>query len=543
MAAPVVTTDLPSSQERHHRTILANATNDLIKVRPPHDQTQAETAEEVRPISQSYAPGHFWRLLTEDQRTDVQKGTQVFDLTTEFQASTDLYAGNHAEAYSMFMPDGVYKVANVTVNNRTRLVGSSLEGTRLEAPSGLTGVWVNDAGNAAKVEIYNLTLDGNSESGITHGLRLGVDDIQFGTYGCIDNIMVRDMPLAVAYDIDANIVVCGKLYSFNTYDGLISSEAGSGLHIESFTPYGFQGTGLQMAKGDSVNFYEAEAPALDTAKPIIMKRGGTVWNYYLSIGSNRQVRTPVEIDTTHVDDFLLGFTTINYHDSPAETGTSRYGDTTNPDESGTATSGGARTLTDTTKTWTRDQWKGAAIYLTGGTGSGVQNNWRRVLGNSKDTITCESDWDTAPDNTTTYEMSYFIRNLVGGGYGHSETLTAYWPWFYKVSVGNQLATETLVVGKSNHSAPIQGIMKVVATLDFASVAANSVGTPLTVTVQGAQANMPVTLGISDGLAALGLVLTPCVSAANTVKIYPKNMTGVAIDAPSETVVVMVHDYA
>jgi hypothetical protein len=498
--------------------------------------TAAEKLTDTTAINKAFAPGHFWRLLTEDQRKDVQRGAQAYDLTAPFQASADLYAGNYAEAYSMFMPDGVYKIANVTINNRTRLVGGSLEGTRLEAPSGLTGVWVNDAGNAAKVEVYNLTLDGNSESGITHGLRLGVDDIQFGTYGCIDNIMVRDMPLAVGYDFDCNIVVCGKLYSFNTYDGLISRENGSGLHVESFTPYGFIGTGAQLAKGDSINFMEAEAPAADTAKPLIYKRGGTVWNYYLSIGPNRQIRTPVEIDTTFVSDWLLGVTTLNYHDS-----TAKYGDTTNPDDSGTATSGGATTLTDTAKTWTRDQWKGAALHLTGGTGSG---QWQRVLSNSKDTLTLEGTWSGSfPDNTTTYEMSYFIRNLVGGGFGHSQTLTAYWPWFSRLSVGNQLNTNTLVVGKSNHSIPIQGIMKAVATLDFGSVAAQTVGTGLTVTVLGAQTNMPVVLGIPDGIASQGIVFTACVSAADTVKIYPKNITVGAIDLASATYVVTVFDYA
>ena len=72
-------------------------------------------------------------------------------------------------------------------------------------------------------------------------------------------------------------------------------------------------------------------------------------------------------------------------------------------DSGTATSGGASTLTDTAKTWTVNVYAGKVVTITGGTGSGQV---RKIASNTVNTLTVGVAW-TLPgvDNTSTYAIS------------------------------------------------------------------------------------------------------------------------------------------
>lgn len=77
-------------------------------------------------------------------------------------------------------------------------------------------------------------------------------------------------------------------------------------------------------------------------------------------------------------------------------------------DSGTATSGGASTLTDTSKTWTVNQFAGFRVKITAGTGSGQS---REIASNTVDTLTTATAWGTAPDNTSVYSI---VRVFVVG---------------------------------------------------------------------------------------------------------------------------------
>jgi len=68
---------------------------------------------------------------------------------------------------------------------------------------------------------------------------------------------------------------------------------------------------------------------------------------------------------------------------------------------GTATSGGASTLTVTGKTWTVNQWTNYQIRIVTGTGAG---QIRTIASNTADTITVGTAWTTAPDATSTYHL-------------------------------------------------------------------------------------------------------------------------------------------
>jgi hypothetical protein len=68
---------------------------------------------------------------------------------------------------------------------------------------------------------------------------------------------------------------------------------------------------------------------------------------------------------------------------------------------GTATAGGANTITNSSKTWTNNQWANHQIRITGGTGIG---QIRTIASNTGTIITVSTNWTVNPDNTSTYSI-------------------------------------------------------------------------------------------------------------------------------------------
>lgn len=63
MTLPLLQTDV--TNERYHRNLIANTVNQLIKVRPPFDKTEAEITADVTPLDYGYAPGHLSRYAND----------------------------------------------------------------------------------------------------------------------------------------------------------------------------------------------------------------------------------------------------------------------------------------------------------------------------------------------------------------------------------------------------------------------------------------------------------------------------------------------
>ena len=68
---------------------------------------------------------------------------------------------------------------------------------------------------------------------------------------------------------------------------------------------------------------------------------------------------------------------------------------------GTATAGGAATITNSAKTWTTNQWANYQIRITAGTGIG---QIRTIASNTGTVITVSANWTTIPDATSVYEI-------------------------------------------------------------------------------------------------------------------------------------------
>ena len=68
---------------------------------------------------------------------------------------------------------------------------------------------------------------------------------------------------------------------------------------------------------------------------------------------------------------------------------------------GTATAGGATTLTDGGKTWTVNQWSNSQVRITAGTGAGQV---RTIASNTATALTVSAAWATNPDATSVYAV-------------------------------------------------------------------------------------------------------------------------------------------
>ena len=68
---------------------------------------------------------------------------------------------------------------------------------------------------------------------------------------------------------------------------------------------------------------------------------------------------------------------------------------------GTATAGGASTLTNSAKTWTTNQWANSQIRIVSGTGAG---QIRTIASNTGTVLTTSAAWTTAPDATSVYNI-------------------------------------------------------------------------------------------------------------------------------------------
>jgi len=77
-------------------------------------------------------------------------------------------------------------------------------------------------------------------------------------------------------------------------------------------------------------------------------------------------------------------------------------------ETGTASGGNTSVLTDSSKSWTTDDYKDRMILITGGTGEGQR---RDIASNTATTITVKLPFDTAVDSTSTYAISYSFDDI------------------------------------------------------------------------------------------------------------------------------------
>lgn len=83
-------------------------------------------------------------------------------------------------------------------------------------------------------------------------------------------------------------------------------------------------------------------------------------------------------------------------------------------DAGTATSGAASTLTDSTKAWATNRWTNYAVRILAGTGRG---QIRQIVSNTGTALTIQGTWATNPDSTSVYAIQADPERLfiIAGG--------------------------------------------------------------------------------------------------------------------------------
>lgn len=112
---------------------------------------------------------------------------------------------------------------------------------------------------------------------------------------------------------------------------------------------------------------------------------------------------------------------------------------------GTATAGGASTLTNSAKTWTVNQWTNSQVRIVSGTGAG---QIRTIASNTATVLTTSAAWTTNPDATSVYSIEGNDDFLY---YMGSNAVTMY---RYSISAGTWT---TLSPGAARAAAPGAGM--------------------------------------------------------------------------------------
>lgn len=150
MSLPYVATDLADDQGRKHRTLIAQATNELIKVRPPHDRTVSEASAGVTPIDPRYAPG------------DVRRYGAIADGSTDsafaLQAAINQCQLSGAAVYIYGARNGFgYRVTSaVSITSAVKIYGDGYANSCIRSPN-TNGVFVIAAG-VSQVEMSDFRM-------------------------------------------------------------------------------------------------------------------------------------------------------------------------------------------------------------------------------------------------------------------------------------------------------------------------------------------------------------------------------------------------
>jgi hypothetical protein len=123
----------------------------------------------------------------------------------------------------------------------------------------------------------------------------------------------------------------------------------------------------------------------------------------------------------------------------------------NIETSGTANSGTGNSLTKTSAGWTVNGFADMVVWIDGGTGVG---QYRKISSNTADTLTVSDNWDTNPDNTSTYKvltLGYINETVDGSG-----TPQQFFNYFPITSINSLIINNVTVTPSKTYIYPASG---------------------------------------------------------------------------------------
>lgn len=183
-------------------------------------------------------------------------------------------------------------------------------------------------------------------------------------------------------------------YTVQWYDVISDTWYTKSANTLNVAAVGTDGTNERATENASV-WDRGQATGGSTTTLIDTNKNWTVngWaNYWVFVFSGTAVGTISKVISNTA-------TTLTFASTTAPDATSYY--MILGFDAGTATAGGASTLTDSTQTWTANRWANYAVRILYGTGMGQV---LPILSNTSTALTVVKPWATAPDNTSVYEI-------------------------------------------------------------------------------------------------------------------------------------------
>ena len=200
--------------------------------------------------------------------------TKVRNATRAIQDAIDTASfvnGGLAAGSAVYIPGGTYWITNLLLHAAMTIYGDGMtDQTVLKGLPGSSGIMVTDSGNAAKINIRNLQINGNNEK-YASLLQLGKNKYQFGTEGIIDGLWIRGIPSGIALDVSANV---GRFQNITVQDAdtafRLTGNANkvSGIVVMRYYSYGLY---LHTESSTFVNTH-LEANLSDQAVPVYVTR-------------------------------------------------------------------------------------------------------------------------------------------------------------------------------------------------------------------------------------------------------------------------------
>jgi len=345
----------------------------------------------------------------------VRPGGSIQDA---IDAITDATAEN---PFTVLVCPGLYEISEpILAKSYVSVRSISRQGARIKVANGanIAPVWIGHPAQVVDIEFSGFSIDGNKDNQTSGSYHHGIKVVDAENITLKNNYITKTHPYHEHSTGGSGISVthnCSEIYILDNVFEDIGDRAiqfgGTDITVKgNSTTSGFDRScscEMQDDYGNKRyaervlivnNFFEgsAEGSAMGVNgvnRDITIEGNITTGN---SLGGVRLW----DLDTTEVRNILIEgnhFIDENYGI------TTREEEDFVPLDSGTATSGSSTMLQDTSKSWTGKEWRGDALLLTGGTGSGQM---RRIQNNNANTIwvSDDEDWTTNPDGTTTYDI-------------------------------------------------------------------------------------------------------------------------------------------
>jgi hypothetical protein len=137
-----------------------------------------------------------WWGAKADAAVDASSGTQCQDAFEAAITASTQDGDGAVSIHPISLGPGNYRIDGLggLLPPAFKMYGLGIHVSTFAINSGATGNVISDSGSASKVELRDFAVYCNNRAGLTNGINLGNDTVDYGTEGYISDLWVRDLP-------------------------------------------------------------------------------------------------------------------------------------------------------------------------------------------------------------------------------------------------------------------------------------------------------------------------------------------------------------